>query len=284
MSTSRASWRQNMPGFLHFLETSLGHRVRKPEQVLGYRVHLVDLSSWKLRFSERTPIVDVSPEDLAALAPRELAQSLGDVIRTRNLADRNPIILVQGEGQDLRAQLKTAYLPVVVLDRPIQEAVQQSRRPTGELLDQISAQLELSLLAPYETSKPVTGSRFFGREFEIRRIRQGSDSNFAIMGIRRIGKTSLMREVLRQLKEQHMESGDENALQRLIFMDCSAINSPEYFIQEVVRKLRPQELSRLSHKQYPIYFPDFLDRMSRRYDGPLIFFLDEFDKLLAWHY
>jgi hypothetical protein len=273
-----------MPGFLHFLETTLGHQVRKPEQVLGYQVYLVDFSSWKLRFGDRTPIIDVGLEDIAALASRELAQSLGDVIRTRNLADRTPLILVQGEGEDLRTQLKTAFLPVVVLDQSIQEAVQQSRRPTGELLDQIGAQLELSLLAPYETSKPVTGSRFFGREFEIRRIRQGSDSNFAIMGIRRIGKTSLMREVFRQLKEQHLQDDDENALQRLMFMDCSAINSPEYFIQEVVRKLRPQELTRLSHKQYPIYFPDFLDRMSRRYRGPLIFFLDEFDKLLAWHY
>ena len=74
----------------------------------------------------------------------------------------------------------------------------------------------------------MTGSRFFGREFEVRRILQANDSNFAIMGIRRIGKTSLMREVERQLKEQAQERGDEDAGQRIIFMDCSAISSPEH--------------------------------------------------------
>ena len=54
-------------------------------------------------------------------------------------------------------------------------------------------------------------------------------------------------------------------------------------MQEVVRKLRPQELTRLSSKQFPIYFPDFLGRMAQRYGGPLVFFLDEFDKVLTWH-
>ncbi len=51
-----------------------------------------------------------------------------------------------------------------------------------------------------------------------------------------------------------------------------------------MRKLRPQELTRLSSKQYPIFFPDFLERMAQRYGGPIMFFLDEFDKVLTWHY
>src|SRR5690606_28044234 len=111
---------------------------------------------------------------------------------------------------------------------------------------------------------------------------QGSDSNFAIMGIRRIGKTSLMREIERQLKEQAQEADDENAAERILFMDCSALSSPAGFVQEVVRKLRPQELARLTSRQYPIFLPDFLKRMAQRYGGPIVFFLDEFDKVLTW--
>jgi hypothetical protein len=274
-----------MPEFLQFLENPLGYRVKLREEVLGYAVYFVDFAAWKLRFSDRTPVIWVREADLAALPARELAQSLLEVVRTRNLAERNPIVLVQGGGQELQSGLATATaLPLLVLDAEAQQAVRESRRPSGELLDRLSAQLDLSLLAPYETSKPVTGSRFFGREFEIRRILQGGDSNFAIMGIRRIGKTSLMREIERQLREQAQESGDENAQQRILFMDCSAISAPEHFIQEVVRKLRPQELTRLSSKQFPIFFPDFLHRMAQRYSGSLVFFLDEFDKLLTWHY
>jgi hypothetical protein len=152
------------------------------------------------------------------------------------------------------------------------------------LLEQVSQQFDLAAVAPYETSKPVTGSRFFGREVEVRRILQSPDSNIAIIGIRRIGKTSLMREVERQLRDQALESGDEMAQDRIQFMDCSALNSPDDFVREVVRRLRAQELSRLTNRQYPIYFPDFLKRMAQRTGGRLVFFLDEFDKVLAWHH
>jgi hypothetical protein len=280
----KTPWRQQMPEFLQFLDSALGHRVKLFKEVLGYNLYFVDLSNWKLRFSDRTPFILVKDTDLSTFAPRELAQSLADVVRANSLAERNPIVLVQGACDPLKAQIKQTYLPLIVLDLAAQQTIQSSRRPSGELLDQLAPQLDLSLLTPYETSKPVTGSRFFGREFEVRRILQASDSNFAIMGIRRIGKTSLMREIERQLREQAQDLDDENALERILFMDCSALNSPGNFIQEVVRKLRPQELTRLSSKQYPIFFPDFLERMAQRYGGPVTFFLDEFDKVLTWHY
>lgn len=284
MSDGKKGWRADVPDFLQWLETALGLQIRQHEEVLGYHIYLVNLASWKLRFSDHSPLIWVSEADLAALPPRELAQSLTDVIRTRGLAERNPIVLVQGTAPELRPNLRRSSLAVLVLDQEAQAAVRDSRRPTGEILDRISAQLDLSLLTPYETSKPVTGSRFFGREFEIRRVLQGGDSNFAIMGIRRIGKTSLMRELERQLREQAQESGDEAASERILFMDCSALTTPASLVQEIVRKLRPQELARLSSKQFPIFFPDFLERMAQRYSGPIIIFLDEFDKVLTWHY
>jgi hypothetical protein len=284
MNSGKSSWRQEVPDFVQFLEESLTCRIRLHEEVLGFDLYFLDVSSWKLRFSDRTPVIWVRQEDLTALSTRDLAQSLADVVRSRSLVDRNPIILLQGSSEELGSQLRAQALHVLLLDQAAQQAVRASRRPTGELLDRLSIQMDLSLLAPYETSRPVTGSRFFGREFEVRRILQGSDSNFAIMGIRRIGKTSLMREIERQLRDQAQESGDEGAAQRITFMDCSSLSSPASFVQEVVRKLRPQELARLSSRQFPIFFPDFLQRMSQRYGGSLVFFLDEFDQVLTWHY
>ena len=173
MSGAKKPWRQEMPDFLQFMENPLGHPVRLHEEVLGYDLYFVDLSDWKLRFSDRTPFIWVKAADVEALPPRELAQSLADVLRTRGLAERTPIVLVQGPGEELRVQLKRSLLSVLVLDQAAQAAVRESRRPSGELLDRLSAQIDLSLLTPYETSKPVTGSRFFGRESEIRRILQG---------------------------------------------------------------------------------------------------------------
>lgn len=287
MFATKAPWRQQMPDFLQFLD-GLGHRVMLHKEVLNYDLYFIDLADWKLRFSDRTPVIWVDEDDLAAMGTQELAQSLAEVVQAQSLAERNPIVMLPpgsapGFGDALRKVFRTAFLSVLVLDQPAQQAVRESRRPSGELLDHLAPQLDLSLLTPYETSKPVVGSRFFGREFEVRRILQSSDTNFAIMGIRRIGKTSLMREIERQLREQAQEAGDETAAERILFMDCSALSSPASFVQEVVRKLRPQEMARLTSKQFPIFFPDFLERMRQRYTGPIIFFLDEFDKVLTWH-
>lgn len=284
MSAVKPPWRQQMPEFLDFLDSTLGHHARLHDEILGHHIYFLDFADWKLRFSNRTPVIWVGADDLAALSPRDLAQNLADVVRTRSLTDRNPVVLLDGPGEALAAQIRATYLPLLVLDSAAQRAVRESRRPSAELLERLSAQLDLASLTPYETSKPVTGSRFFGREFEVRRILQSADSNFAIMGIRRIGKTSLMREVERQLREQAQEAGDELAGERLLFMDCSALSSSAGFVQEIVRKLRPQELVRLASKQFPIFIPDFLERMSQRYGGPIVFFLDEFDRVLTWHH
>lgn len=272
---------RDLPDFLLFLDQKLNYRVRLGHrEELNFEIYNADFAAWKLRFSDRTPVIHVRRNDAEGFSTHDLGQSLTDVVRMQNLLERNPIILLDGKGEELRDYFKTRALSLVVLDERDQEEIRSSRRPTGDLLDRVSAQLELFRLSPYETSKPVTGSRFFGRQYDIRRILYGGDTNFAIMGIRRIGKTSLMLEIQRQLREQAQEGGDQEAGDRILYMDCSAIRSAEHFIQEVVRKLNPRELTRLQNRQYPIYFPDFLERMSKKYGGPLVFLLDEFDAML----
>ena len=236
MTDGKPSWRQTAPEFLQFLEGTLNYHMRLHQELLGYQVYLVDLSDWKLRFSDRTPFIWVRAADIAALDSRGLLQSLLDVIKTRDLADRNPVVLLDGPGHDLQAAFRSTFMPILVLDQDAQDAVRGSRRPTAELLERLTAQIDLALLVPYETSKPVTGSRFFGRESEVRRILQHCDSNFAIMGIRRIGKTSLMREIERQLKEQAQERGRRRRRAADPLHGLQRHASPSDFIQEVVRR------------------------------------------------
>jgi hypothetical protein len=119
----------------------------------------------------------------------------------------------------------------------------------------------------------VTGSRFFGRDYEVSRIISNPDTNHAILGIRRIGKTSLLREVERILKE-----GQDPA--HVIYLECSDLLSMDDYVREVVRKLNPRELPRLHMQKYVFFFPDFLERMSRASKSKLIFLLDEVDNLV----
>ncbi|MEZ4674669.1 MAG: ATP-binding protein [Caldilineaceae bacterium] len=278
--TVHTSWRQTIPELLVFFEKHFDQRIRAHHVELGFSIYIIDFSQWKLRLSEATPVIVVPAADLADSSATTLGQSLTDVIRVRKFEQRNPVVLVEGSGHELRRYFRTSFVSVMVLDAEDQAAILVSRRPSGELLNRLSQQVSLSVLSPYETSKPVTGSRFFGREAEVRRI-ISSDANFAIMGIRRIGKTSLLKEIGERYTIHAQESGDKLAEERVIFLDCSSIKSAEHFMQEIVRKLHPQELTRINHRHFPLHFPDFLNRMAKRYQGPLVFLLDEFDELLV---
>lgn len=56
-------------------------------------------------------------------------------------------------------------------------------------------------LSPYRRSTPADGWRFFGRRKELRKITESLD-NFVVVGARRIGKTSLLKELARTLEDQ----------------------------------------------------------------------------------
>jgi Cdc6-like AAA superfamily ATPase len=122
----------------------------------------------------------------------------------------------------------------------------------------------------------VVGSGFFGREREIARILKQPDTNFAIIGARRIGKTSLLKEVHRRLLDQ-----GERPDRVVRVLDCSIFSSSDQFVQTVMSELSIREIARLQPWEYVGKFLEFMRLMSKMRDGRITIFLDEFDKLLA---
>jgi hypothetical protein len=261
------------PELLRLLHEELGYAVRSGKPSLGYQTFFVDLSSWKLRLTNRTPVIWVQTKDLDGVSSQHLMQSLGDVLRERNLTRQIVLVLIDGNSFPLFRHKTDLDHNLVLIGAEEQKNVLHSRRPSGELLDMISAQVPISYLSPYETRAPVTGSRFFGREHEISRILANPDTNHAILGIRRIGKTSLLRETERILIERE-------AVARVVYLECSDLLSTDDYIREVVRKLNPRELPRLEMQKYVFFFPNFLERMSKQLKSKIIFLLDEVDNLV----
>jgi hypothetical protein len=264
---------KNAPQILRRLAEEVGYHVEPAEATLGYELYTIDLSSWRLKLSNHTPVVWVREADLEATPPQHLLQSLSDVRRERNWGRQIALVLLDGPSRPLLSYTAGPLHNLVVIGREEQQQVVASRRPSGELLDLISSQVSISNLAPYETRAPVTGSRFFGREYEVARIVGNPDTNHAILGIRRIGKTSLLREV-----ERIYQEGGAQA--HVVYLDCSDLLSSEDYIREVVRKLNPRELPRLHLQQYIFFFPDFLERMARWAKHKITFLLDEIDNLV----
>ena len=264
---------KDWPRLLRLFHEELGYTVREGKASRGYDLYYVDLSSWKLRLSNRTPVVWVKTKDLDGLPSSHVMESLADVVRERNLSRQIVLALVDGNSVPLFRHRTGLGFNLVLVGAEEQKNIQQSRRPSGELLDIISSQVPISYLSPYETRAPVTGSRFFGREHEIGRILSNPDTNHAILGIRRIGKTSLLREIERILLERE-------AATRIVYLECSDLLSTDDYIREVVRKLNPRELPRLHMQKYVFFFPNFLERMSKVYKSKIIFLLDEVDNLV----
>ena len=264
---------KDWPPVLRHFHEELGYTVRAGKPSLGYQIFHMDLSSWKLRLSNRTPVIWVQYKDQDGVSSQHMMQSLGDVLRERNLTRQIVLVLIDGNSFPLFRHKTNLNHNLVLIGAEDQKNVLQSRRPSGELLDIISAQVPISYLSPYETRAPVTGSRFFGREHEISRILANPDTNHAILGIRRIGKTSLLRETERILIERE-------AAAQVVYMECSDLLSTDDYIREVVRKLNPRELPRLELQKYVFFFPNFLERMSKQLKSKIIFLLDEVDNLV----
>ena len=264
---------KDWPSILRLFHEELGYTVRAGKLSLGYQLFHIDLASWKLRLSSQTPVIWVQTKDLDGVSSQHIMESLGDVLRERNLTRQIVLVLIDGNSFPLFRHKTSLNYNLVLIGSDEQKNILQSRRPTGELLDIVSAQVPISYLSPYETRAPVTGSRFFGREHEISRIQANPDTNHAILGIRRIGKTSLLRETERILLEQETSA-------RVVYLECSDLLSTDDYIREVVRKLNPRELPRLELQKYVFFFPNFLERMSKQFKSKIIFLLDEIDNLV----
>jgi hypothetical protein len=264
---------KDWPKLLRLFHEELGYTVHYARHALGFELFTVDLSSWKLRLSNYTPVIWVKGSDLNNIPPQEMLQSLSDVLRERNWGRQIALVLVDGNAQPLLRYRTSPIRDLVFIGADEQKNVITSRRPSGVLRDLISARVPISNLSPYETRSPVTGSRFFGRDAEVTRILSNPDTNHNILGIRRIGKTSLLREVERILRENEDPS-------HVVYLECSDLLSTDDYIREVVRKLNPRELPRLHMQKYIFFFPDFLERMSRALHSKLIFLLDEVDNLV----
>ena len=86
------------PELLRLFHEELGYIVHPGKPSLGYQMFYVDLASWKLRLTNRTPVVWVQTKDLDGVTSQHMMQSLGDVLRERNLTRQIVLVLIDGNS------------------------------------------------------------------------------------------------------------------------------------------------------------------------------------------
>jgi hypothetical protein len=143
-----------------------------------------------------------------------------------------------------------------------------ARDPRKAFRQHILSKVDLTVISPFITTGPTPDSMFFGREPELHAISKRADSaSFALIGGRRIGKTS----ILRRLARFSLPEAGFNAF----YQDCSYTPTQAALVKAVVR----------NKAWFPNVPPDqitsFADVIqSLRSDRRLVILLDEADKLI----
>jgi hypothetical protein len=273
-----------LPLVIRTLSERLHFRYQGPHRLVHLDTFIVDLADWKLSLTDKTPCFWIHTAEQFGRPPIDLAEEIRDAVREATWQNETILVLVDGPADELRPLLSTsfthsgAFTQFAVFDEKQQHAVWEANSPTRVVQDILLAQIPRSQLAPYEISRPVTGSRFFGREHYLNQILTHPQRNYLVIGIRRVGKTSLLREVERLLE---LKEPTKDKRHRRLYVDCSVLTTPEEFYREIVGKLSPRDLKRFERESQSLRFQGkMFEYLAGQHGGQIVYLLDEIDRLL----
>jgi hypothetical protein len=166
-----------------------------------------------------------------------------------------------------------AFLPVTVVVIDVNTCVEmaQSREmPRDRLKTLLLEQTDLTKLSPFVVRGVTPARVFFGREEEEATLLSTLSTNsVALLGGRRIGKTSLMRHSSARLTSANL---------RPYFGDCQVVRTWEDFGFMAARNWKVN----LPVAFKPQHLFDLVDQLRSGSDRPVVILLDEIDQLLDW--
>ncbi len=171
----------------------------------------------------------------------------------------------------LRSLQRTLPSNVVVLNTTkLLEMAQNARSPQTILAQQLLEQSDLVKSSPFVVNSVTPERMFFGRENEEALLISKLQSNsVALLGGRRIGKTSLMR---------HADSRLRDAGFVTYFGDCQTVRNWDDFARMANRAWKVD----LELPFQPTTLFDLVKQLTPATGGRLVFLLDEIDQLLDW--
>lgn len=198
---------------------------RSFQGLIGYVVRAAAL---RLKIPPRFPIIFIPRHEVTEAD----LDTLRDLMGVMNMVGYFALIVdlrdlpTQETHSSLKGIVHQAIHDFIVLDGSDIRDLLAARDHGRRLVDIILGQVDLTVVSPYVTSGPVPANMFFGREHELKTIvRTIRDNNFAIVGGRKIGKTSILAR-LHQLLQETPEF-------KPFYLDCQAIHTSVDFFGAV---------------------------------------------------
>ena len=260
-------------GCLHDLGV---HRCERPSVTFG-RLHgfVVEVPSLSLNIPQHFPIVFVQKD-------RFLAEDVEDVIDLKKHMGKEGayfvVLVVFVRAADVEEEIKmesSVYgIDFCVLDRKHLWNLLISRTGEKDLINMLIGKASLLRICPYLIYGPAPDSVFFGREREISQaLTSVKKASIAIVGGRKIGKTSTLNKIERALSKRV----DVHS----VYLDCYKIRDYEAFFDKLDTNL--EELELLKATRDPLRFDSVVSSIQRKIGSKrLVFLMDEVDALLDY--
>lgn len=205
--------------------------------------------------------------------PTDILRVVGRLNRQRDSGGNIAFLCIPGRSDDRSTLSETRALgstSIVTLDVALLEQIVTNRRPRDVLVGQVLSQADLTKANPF-TVMGATGRRmFYGRSAESSVLLNTVRTNSAaILGGRRIGKTSLLQNSRETLTDEGFH---------VWYADCQAVGSWAAFAQHIGRHWDISVSERFSINEVGRVF----DTLQGRSGVPLVVMLDEVDNLLRW--
>ncbi len=244
---------------------------RSFRSLFGY---LVQAPTLRLGIPSRFPIVFVLRSELER-ADIQDTRDLMNVLRVTSFFALLVIIDKTPTGKEHVRELARAVNgsadDLIVLNYHDLRSLFLAADARRRLVDTILEQADLTLVSPYVTSGPVPSNMFFGRDYEIKAImRTIRDRNYAILGGRKIGKTSVLTKIHRLL--------EQTSDFRAYYLDCEHIFDYTQFLTLLALACQPPGLPETIEDLRHLAIC-----LRRQHEGKtIVFLLDEIDHLLAF--
>ncbi len=234
---------------------------------------MVRAPALRLKVPPRFPIVFVrrregSRQDVHDL--RSLMSILDVTSYFALIVDLNDLTSRLDPSKNLKNLTREMTHDFIVLDGQDWRQIIMARDPGKRLVELMLQQVDLTVVSPYVISGPVPDNMFFGRDHELKTVTRKIDStSFALIGGRKIGKTSILAKIYRLLS-------DNGQAYSTLYLDCQAVTRVEAFLEaaSTLWNMRPALYS-------PQDFRHCVVASHQEHIGmPLVILLDEVDALL----
>lgn len=163
---------------------------------------------------------------------------------------------------------RTFSYDLIPLDFQDLARILSSTTPVQKFKELLLAEINLEMISPFVTTGPVVGRIFFGRENNLRQIKEKiASQNYVLIGGRRIGKTSIVK----QLEHYILPAAGFHTL----YHDCSFTLTEN----ELLRVIRDNRFwfSSKPIRDYKTFFEVVQELASPK---PLVILLDEIDGII----